>query len=156
MAAATEGDDLRRRRERIRERELLLALEQWGPAYREVAGDPLRYVFEIVEATDGERDWLRRRVAENGLPAATRTAGEMRAEGGRANAAANAAFLAGDYDSARNLIDDARAYGALLDGEWARLHEFLAAREAASLAARKTGGQDDPAGNAPGPLQHPL
>ncbi|MCU7727810.1 hypothetical protein ODJ79_29185 [Actinoplanes sp. KI2] len=132
MDAVIEGDDLRRRRERIRERELLLALEQWGSAESDVAGDALRYVFGIVDATEGERAWLRRLVEENGLPATSRTAAEIRAEGGRANAAANAAFLAGDYEGARNLIDQARAYGALLDGEWSRLHEFIAGRAAAA------------------------
>jgi len=132
VTAVIEGDDLQPRRERIRERQLRLALEQWGPAYRNVAGDWLRYVFEIVEATESEQAWLRRQVEENGLPAASRTADEMLAEGGRANAAANAAFLAGDYEAARDLIDEARAYGALLDGEWSRLHEFIAARAAAA------------------------
>jgi hypothetical protein len=132
MSAMIAGADLQRRRERIRERELLLALEQWGPGYREVAGDPLRYVFEIVGATQAEQAWLRRQVEENGMPAEPRTGDEIRAAGGRANAAANAAFLARDYEAALDLIDDARAYGALLDGEWARLHEFIAGRATAA------------------------
>jgi hypothetical protein len=131
MTAVVESDDLQQRRGRIRQRELLLALEQWAPAYREVAGDAMRYVFELADATEDERSWLRDQVARNGgLPKTARTAEELRALGGQANAAASAAFLAGEYDRARDLVDDARAYGALFDGEWARLHQFITARAA--------------------------
>src|SRR4051794_28576021 len=111
MTAVVENDDLAQRRTKIRQRELLLALEQWAPAYRDVAGDMLRYVFEIAEASEAEQTWLREQVAENGMPETARTAEEVRALGGQANAAAGAAFLAGEFDRARDLVDDARAYG---------------------------------------------
>jgi high-affinity Fe2+/Pb2+ permease len=124
------SDDLEERRAKIRQRELLLTLEQWAPAYRDVAGDMLRYVFGIAAATEAEQEWLREQVAKNGMPKTARTAEELRTLGGQANAAASAAFLAGQYDQARDLIDDARAYGALLDGEWARLHQFIDAQSA--------------------------
>jgi hypothetical protein len=122
-------NDLRDRRTKIRERELLLALERWAPAYRDVAGDVLTYVFEIAEATEPERDWLRQRVAANGLPATPGpTHEQLRAAGRQANAAASAAFLAGDYGRARDLVDDARAYGALFETEWVKLHQFISAK----------------------------
>jgi hypothetical protein len=124
MTAVVENDDLQQRRAKIRERELLLALEQWAPAYRNVAGDSLHYVFEIAGATEEEQAWLRKQA----VPKVSRSAEDLRAQGRQANADASAAFLAGDYDRARDLIDDARVYGALLDGEWARLHEFIASR----------------------------
>jgi len=114
------GEDLDRRRSKIRERQLLLALEQWGPAY---AGN-------ITDASAEERAWLEKHVAKNGTPEATaREWHEVRrAQGGEANAAAMTAFAAGDYDRAGDLIDDARAYGALFETEWLRLHEFIAAQ----------------------------
>ena len=130
MTAVAETDVLRGRKAKIRQKELLLILEQWGPAYRNVAGERLHYVFEIAEATDEEQTWLREHIAKNGMPESGRSAEEMRAEGGRANASASAAFLSGDYDKARDLIDEARAYGALFEGEWERLHQFIAAKDA--------------------------
>ncbi|GIF21792.1 hypothetical protein BJ973_004758 [Actinoplanes tereljensis] len=121
MTAVVENDDLQQRRIRVRQRELLLALEQWGPAYRNVAGDSLRYVFEIAAATEEEQAWLR----QQKVPAGARSSDDVRELGRQANADASAAFLAGDYARARDLIDDARVYGALPDGEWARLHQFI-------------------------------
>lgn len=124
------SDDLDQRRTKIRERQLVLALEQWAPAYQHVAGGWLGYVGDIVEATAEERAWLERYVAKNGMPEATvHEWTELRRRQGReANAAATAAFLAGDYARARDLIDEARAYGAVMENEWERLHEFIAAR----------------------------
>ena len=129
------GGDLQERRSKIRQREILLKWEQWGPAYRHVAGDSLGYVCEIVDATDDERAWLRKHVAENGMPdGAGRSAEEWyalrREQGRQANAAASAAFLSGAYDRARDLIDDALAHGSLLETEWVRLHHFISARVA--------------------------
>ena len=118
MTAVAEND-LQRRRAKLRERELLLALEQW-------AGDDLEHVFTITTATEEEQAWLRRQT----VPQPARTAEELLAIGRRANAEAGTAFLAGDYDRARELIDDARAHGALFDAEWVRLHEFIATRAA--------------------------
>lgn len=135
MTAVVDGDVLAERRAGVRRRELLLTLEQWAPAYRNVAGDSLDYVFEIAAATEEERAWLRDHVAANGLPAGPgRTAEELRAAGGRANAEASAAFLAGDHDRARDLIDEARAHGALFETEWANLHSFITARAAEKAA----------------------
>jgi hypothetical protein len=131
MTAVAESDDVLLRKADIRRRELLLTLELWAPAYQNVAGDSLRYVFGIAAATEDEQSWLRQQVADNGMPQATpRSAEELRAEGQQANAAASAAFLAGDYDMARNLIDDARVYGALFEGEWTKLHHFISAKAA--------------------------
>jgi hypothetical protein len=129
------SDDLDRRRSKIRQRQLLLALEQWAPAYQQVAGGWLGYVSDITDATAEESAWLERYVAKNGMPdGGARGAGEWhelrRTQGREANAAAAAAFLAGDYDRAHDLIDDARAYGAVMAAEWQRLHEFIATRAA--------------------------
>ncbi|GAA2642610.1 hypothetical protein [Paractinoplanes durhamensis] len=121
---------LAQRRTKVRQQELLLALEQWAPAYRNVAGDALRYVFEIAAATEEEQAWLR----EQAVPAPARDAEQLRTAGRAANAAASAAFLAGEYGRARDLIDEARAHGALFDGEWVKLHQFIDAQEAAKGA----------------------
>jgi predicted Zn-dependent protease len=115
--------DLEQRRAAVRRTEILLTVEQWG----------LRDLAVLVGATDEEQDWLRQYVAANGEPPdAGLSAGqwsELRREQGRqANAAASAAFLAGDYDTARDLIDDARAHGGLMETEWVRLHRFIAAQ----------------------------
>ncbi|MDP9795176.1 hypothetical protein J2S43_003688 [Catenuloplanes nepalensis] len=130
------GDDLEQRRVKIRRQQLLMATEQWAPGYREVAGGWQKYVCEITSATDEERAWLEAHVAAHGLPDVMRSAEEWfelrRAQGGQANAAATAAFLAGDFDRARDMIDVARAYGAVLETEWLRLHEFVSARAAAA------------------------
>jgi hypothetical protein len=134
------SNDLDGRRSKIRRRQLLLALEQWAPAYQQVAGGWLGYVSDITDATEEERAWLEQHVAKNGMPdESARGGGEWhelrRAQGREANAAATAAFLAGDYDRAHDLIDDARAYGAVMASEWQQLHEFIAARAAAASAA---------------------
>lgn len=130
---ATHDDDLARRAAKIRQKRLLLTLEQWGAGYRHVAGDWLGYVGDIADATEEERAWLRRHVAEHGAPGEPARTPEQwheihHAAGRRANAAASAAFLAGEYDRARDLVDDALAHGALLEVEWRRLHEFITAR----------------------------
>jgi hypothetical protein len=111
-------DDLDRRQAKIRERQLLLALEQWGPDY----------VFHITEATGAEKKWLEQQVAENGAAQATPRdwPAVRRAQGREANAAATAAFLAGDYERAHDLVDDARAYGTMTETEWRQLHAFIA------------------------------
>jgi predicted Zn-dependent protease len=118
--------DLRRRRAAVRRTEILLKVEQWG----------LRYVGDLVDATAEERAWLEQYVAANGEPPdGNRTAEQWsqlrREQAGQANAAASAAFLAGDYDTARDLIDDARAHGGLMETEWVRLHQFIATRTTA-------------------------
>ncbi|MEU8817562.1 hypothetical protein [Actinoplanes sp. NPDC048796] len=107
---------LDRRRTAVRQRELLLALEQWGPDY----------VGRVTQATDEEMAWLKK----NGVVGTTvRSAAEWdeirRVRGRQANAAASAAFSAGDYARARDLIDEARAYGAVRETEWRHLHEFI-------------------------------
>jgi hypothetical protein len=142
MTAVTESgttfsDDLQRRQATIRRRQLLLALEQWAPAYQQVAGGWLLYVVDLTDATAEESAWLEKQVAENGMPdepahSADEWHAVRRTLGRQANAAASAAFLAGDYDRAQDLIDEARAYGAVLETEWRRLHEFIAARGAES------------------------
>lgn len=130
------SDDLDQRRTKIRQRQLLLALEQWAPAYQKVAGGWLGYVGDITDATAEERAWLEEYVAKNGMPdAAAHEWSEVRLRQGReANAAATAAFLAGDYDRARDLIDEARAYGAVMAAEWQKLHEFIEARASETRA----------------------
>ncbi|MEV4350830.1 hypothetical protein AB0J83_40755 [Actinoplanes sp. NPDC049596] len=107
---------LDRRRLAVRQRQLLLALEQWGPAY----------VGRVTQATDEEMAWLK----QHGIPTMTvRDAAEWnqirRDQGRQANAAASAAFAAGDYARARDLIDEARAFGAVTDLEWQNLHRFV-------------------------------
>ncbi|MFF5076395.1 hypothetical protein ACFY36_05040 [Actinoplanes sp. NPDC000266] len=109
-------ESLDRRRTAVRQRQLLLALEQWGP----------EYVGRVTQATDDEMAWLKK----HGVPSATvRSAAEWdeirRVRGQQANAAASAAFSAGDYARARDLIDEARAFGAVRETEWQHLHEFI-------------------------------
>ncbi|WP_143234773.1 hypothetical protein [Paractinoplanes atraurantiacus] len=105
-----------RRRTAVRQRQLLLALEQWGP----------EYVGRVTQATDDEMAWLKK----HGVPATTvRDAAQWdelrRVRGQQANAAASAAFSSGDYARARDLIDEARAFGAVRETEWQHLHEFI-------------------------------
>lgn len=136
--------DLEQRRAAVRRTEILLTVEQWG----------LPDLAVLVGATDEEQAWLREYVAANGEPPAsglsTEQWSELRREQARqANAAASAAFLAGDYDTARNLVDDARAHGGLMETEWVRLHRFIAtqapARPQADPAQPQTGPATIPA-----------
>lgn len=115
--------DLEQRRAAVRRTEILLTVEQWG----------LRDLAVLVGATDEEQAWLRQYVADNGEPPDAGLSAEQwselrREQGRRANAAASAAFLAGNYDTARELVDDARAHGALMETEWVRLHRFIASQ----------------------------
>jgi hypothetical protein len=127
-------DDLDQRRTKVRRQQLLLALEQWAPAYQQVAGGWLGYVSDITDASAEERQWLEQYVVEHGMPDANgREWHEVRrAQGREANAAATAAFLAGDYERAHDLVDDARAYGAVMESEWQQLHEFITSKAAAA------------------------
>jgi hypothetical protein len=110
---------LDRRRVAVRQRQLLLALEQWGPAY---AG-------RVAQATDEELAWLKQqRVPGAAVRDAAEWAEIRQTRGRQANAAASAAFGAGDFARARDLIDEARAYGAVLETEWQHLHEFIDAK----------------------------
>ncbi|MGX6601304.1 hypothetical protein ACWKSP_04065 [Micromonosporaceae bacterium Da 78-11] len=134
--------DLQDRRAAVRRKEILLKVEQWGPGYRSDADDWTAEVGEFVDATDEELTWLRQYVAANGRPQdvdrSTEQWSQLRREQGRqANAASGAAFLAGAYDAARDLIDDARAYGALMETEWVRLHTFIVAKAAENAPVAK-------------------
>jgi hypothetical protein len=129
--------DLAARRAQVRERELLLLLEQWGPGYQRVAGDGVRYAAEIAKATDAEWVWLREYVTAHGIPAEiARNPQEwhrlLRDQGKRASSDANAAFKAGDYETARDLLDDALLYGDLSENAWVRLHAHVTKTEASA------------------------
>ncbi|GAA0462939.1 hypothetical protein Ade02nite_29580 [Paractinoplanes deccanensis] len=127
------ADDLDRRRAAIRQRQLLLALEQWGPSY----------VGRITKASEEELAWLKRQKAPAGPARSAAEWNEIRREQGRqANAAASAAFGAGDYARARDLVDEARAYGAVLETEWQRLHEFIDAKAGPEAPPRPEPGPD--------------
>jgi hypothetical protein len=128
-------DDLDRRQSRVRQSQLLLAAEQWAPADEDFGDGWLLEVCTIMDATDDEAAWLGTQVARVGRSADDQQdSGEWheirRTRGRLANAAATAAFLAGEFGEAHDRVDEARAYGALLESEWRGLHALIAARAA--------------------------
>ncbi|GLY03871.1 MULTISPECIES: hypothetical protein [Actinoplanes] len=132
------NDELAARRAKVRERQLVLALERWACGYSQVAGGWLPYLTTITAASDAEKTWLEGYVAEHGIPAGPTGMDEVWARGRKAELAATTAFLAGEWDRSRDLVDDAWAYDAVLEGEWRRLHDFITASqpvEAAPAAA---------------------
>jgi hypothetical protein len=138
------SDDLSRRQSKIRRRQLMLAVEQWAPAAEQPCERWLPEVCTIMDTTEDEATWLEREVSAKGPTGGNpRDAGEWheirRAQGRQAVAAAGAAFLAGDYAGAHDLVDDALAYGAVPATEWRRLHAFIEVQAAQAAAAGATG-----------------
>lgn len=149
---ATADADLTARRARVRQHELLLLLEQWGPGYQRVTGNGVRYVAEIAKATSEEWQWLAEHVRSHpdvfDVPERGHAAWfDLRSEQGRAAyAAALTAFDSGDYDTARDRLDDALAHRELAEDEWRRLHHHvtLTARRAKVDTGAGTGVSVDP------------
>lgn len=124
-------DNLAICRKRIRRRHIILKLEQWGPGYQRVTGNGIRYVAEIVNATDWERAWLTAYTAEHSEVWQDKGIGHdawftLRAEQGRrAYEAALGAYTAEGYRSALDNLDEACALENLSDSEWQRLHDHV-------------------------------
>jgi hypothetical protein len=129
-------DYLAERRTAVRHKEILLALDQYGPGYQRVTGNGLRYVAEIVDATAQERQWLADHVAEHpevwDAPQLSQAeVDRRRQERGRAAfTAADTAFTDGDHPAARNHLDDAFAYGELSEQDWRKIHDHISAHDA--------------------------
>ncbi|MEU5673048.1 hypothetical protein ABZ749_22340 [Micromonospora sp. NPDC047753] len=125
----SEVDDRERRVALIRQRQILLAFEEYGPSYHRVTGDGCRYVAEIVEATPAECEWIYAHARTH--PEVLIQAGparnpvqwrQLRREQGEAAfRAADSAFTAGDTATALDLVDEARALGTLGPEQWERL-----------------------------------
>ena len=130
-------DGLVARRATVRRTTILLLLEQWGPGYQRITGDGVRYVAEIAKATPDEWRWLAEHTAahpevwQETTPRGHDEWFQLRAEQGRqAYADALAAFQRGDYPTCRDRLDDALAYGNLVEAEWVRLHHHVTRTEA--------------------------
>ncbi|WP_328654425.1 hypothetical protein OG598_11695 [Micromonospora sp. NBC_00330] len=124
----SEVDDPKRRLALIRQREILLAFEEYGPGYHRVTGDGCRYVAEIVNATRDEWEWIyahartHPEVLIQAEPARNPTQWRQlrREQGEAAFRAADAAFTAGDT-AALDHLDEAQALGTLGPEQWERL-----------------------------------
>ena len=123
--------DLTRRTARIRRQRLLLTLERWGPGHHRVTGNGLRYVAEIAHASPAEHAWLAAHVAARPetWDAPYRSDAEWtalrRQQADDALVAADAAYTAGDWATARDRVDDAYAYGGIDEDQWRRLHDAI-------------------------------
>jgi hypothetical protein len=144
-------DELTRRRAAVRRATLLLLLEEWGPGYHRVTGNGVRYVAEIAKATPEEWRWLAEYTTahpevwqEKILLNPPEWHRLRREQGQLRHEEATAAFRSGDYATARDRLDEALAYGAVLDGEWVRLHALIDRTEADAArraSARSDGGE---------------
>jgi hypothetical protein len=135
-------DDVAVRRAAARRTTLLLLLEQWGPGYQRVTGNGVRYVAEIAQAPDEEWRWLadyctaHPQVWQEKIVLNPEQWHQLRREQGRQqHEEATTAFHAGDFATARDRLDDALAYGAVLDDEWVRLHHLITRTETACNSA---------------------
>ncbi|MFY1633706.1 hypothetical protein ACN27F_10570 [Solwaraspora sp. WMMB335] len=112
-----ESDDgLAGRQSRVRERQLLLALEQYGPGYQALTGDGVRYAAEAARATPREREWMTayarnhpevlegERLGDGRIHAINRKAAA------RAFAEATEAMKRGDATTALKRLDDAEVH----------------------------------------------
>ncbi|MET8528932.1 hypothetical protein [Micromonospora sp. NPDC005172] len=130
----SEVDDPKRRLALIRQREILLAFDEYGPGYHRVTGDGCRYVAEIVNATPAEWEWIYAHARTH--PEVLTQAGpahnpeqwrQLRREQGEAAfRAADAAFTAGDAIAVLDHLDEARALGAIGPEQWERLRLAVA------------------------------
>ncbi|MEU7925085.1 hypothetical protein [Micromonospora sp. NPDC049107] len=138
-ATGTIPDDRAARLVRIRQRQILLALEEHGPGYQRVTGDGCRYVAEIVKATREEWDWIYaygrthpEALTETGPVRNPQQWHDLRREQGEtAFAAAQTAFEAGDHPAALDHLDEARALGVLTEESWDRVRRYVLATRAA-------------------------
>ncbi|MFI6782641.1 hypothetical protein [Micromonospora sp. NPDC050276] len=130
----SEVDDRERRLALIRQREILLAFEEYGPGFHRVTGDGCRYVAQIVNATPAEWEWIYTHARTHPEVLAQAGSGrnpvqwrQLRREQGEvAFRAADAAVTAGDTAAALDLLDEARALGTVGPEQWERLRLAVA------------------------------
>ncbi len=109
-------DELAARRAHVRQRQLLLAIEQHAPGYHRATGDGVRYAAEHVNATREEWDWMAANVRSNphlldGEPIGDGRAHDINRQAARdAFDAATDALKAGDYRTALDRLDDAEVH----------------------------------------------
>jgi hypothetical protein len=147
---APTGEEMTARREHVRRRQLLLAIDQYGPGYQRLTGDGVRYAAEIVNATREEWDWMADHVRANPhlLRGEARSEPELyehnRQAARDAYTAATAAIKVGDVRTALDRLDDAEVHhptGHPHKGRTWDHYRTIALRRAAGTTVR-TG--DDP------------
>ncbi|MDG4784936.1 hypothetical protein O7626_03140 [Micromonospora sp. WMMD1102] len=104
------------RRSQVRQRQLVRALEQYGPGYHRLTGDGVRYAAEVMRATEQEWEWMAtyaqanpevldgERLGDARIVEINRTAART------AFGAATDAMRRGDFDLALERLDDAEVY----------------------------------------------
>ncbi|MFI7025142.1 hypothetical protein ACIBMZ_20735 [Micromonospora sp. NPDC049900] len=148
------------RQPQVRHRQLVLALEQYGPGYHRITGDGVRYAAEAVRATEQEWQWMAdyaqanpqvlegKRLSDASIYEVNRKAAR------RAFAAATDAMRRGDFDLALDRLDDAEVHcpdgNPDRGGTWDRYREIVrskagaSAEEVQATAGRSVSGGQDP------------
>ncbi|GAB3849246.1 hypothetical protein GCM10029963_33350 [Micromonospora andamanensis] len=104
------------RQTRVRQRQLVLALEQYGPEDEQNPGDGLRGAAETARATEQERKWMADYAQANPQVLEGERLGDARIHdinrkaGRKAFAAATEAMRRGDFDLALARLDDAEVH----------------------------------------------
>ncbi|GIJ29997.1 hypothetical protein Vqi01_51590 [Micromonospora qiuiae] len=104
------------RQSRVRQRQLVLALEQYGPGYQHLTGDGVRYAAEAARATDQEWDWMASYAQANPQVLEGERLGDARIHeinrdaGRKAFAAATEAMRRDDFELALARLDDAEVH----------------------------------------------
>ncbi|MFK3984483.1 hypothetical protein ACI2K4_29430 [Micromonospora sp. NPDC050397] len=104
------------RRSQVRQRQLVLALEQYGPGYHHITGDGTRYAAEAARATPQEWAWMETYVRNNPQVLKGERLGDARIHeinrkaARKAFEAATDAMRRGDFDAALERLDDAEVH----------------------------------------------
>ncbi|MGI5213870.1 hypothetical protein [Plantactinospora sp. CA-290183] len=104
------------RRVEVRQRQLILALEQYGPGYHRITGDGVRCAAEAIRATEPEWKWMADYAQANPQVLEGERLGDARIyeinrkATRRAFAAATEAMKRGDFDVSLKRLDDAEVH----------------------------------------------
>ncbi|MEJ3743140.1 SNF2-related protein [Actinomycetes bacterium KLBMP 9797] len=155
-----EPDPLAARRAQVRQRQLLLALEQYGPGYQSITGDGVRYAAEAANATREEWDWMAEQVRANPRLMDGKRLGDgqihdiNRQAARRAFAAATEAIKNEDFQGALDRLDDAEVHcpdgHPDRGGTWDKYRAVIFKRGGGAPAALTPENRDDHPGMGPG------
>jgi hypothetical protein len=148
-----EPDPLALRRAQVRQRQLVLAIEQYGPSYQRVTGDGVRYASEAANATREERDWMAEYVRTNPQALEGESLGDGRIRdinrqaSRQAFAAATAAITKADFKGALDRLDDAEVHWPAghpdRGGAWDKYRAVVLRRAASPLDTATPANLDD-------------
>ncbi len=142
--------DMAKREAKIRQRQIILKIEEYAAGYQRVTGAGYRYVAEIVDAAPDEREWIKNYINEHPdvLELPYRTPAQWdeihRTRGDQALQKARFAADSGDSTTALDCLDEARECGVLSERDWHAIRHHLHDSQPSERRKTLTHGAEEP------------